>query len=78
MSGCWIFWVCVIDDWVEGGGKDLAAAAAIQETRESKLKLEDMVKNEVKPTPMTMGGNSKMPGNMTLGPYDMMRNSPSK
>ncbi|XP_063926322.1 protein strawberry notch isoform X2 [Zophobas morio] len=61
---------------VPGGGKDLAAAAAIQETRESKLKLEDMVKNEVKPTPMTMGGNSKMPGNMTLGPYDMMRNSP--
>ncbi|RZC32135.1 protein strawberry notch [Asbolus verrucosus] len=57
---------------VPGGGKDLAAAASIQE---SKLKLEDS-KSDVKPLPMNMGGNSKMSGNMPLGPYDMMRNSP--
>lgn len=63
-----------------GGGKDLAAAASIQETRESKLKQEDtVVKNEAKPSPMLMGGNSKMMGNMGMGaPYDMMRNQQSE
>lgn len=58
-----------------GGGKDLAAAASIQENRESKLKLEDMIKNETK-QPQMMGGNSKMGGNAM--PFEMMRNSPSK
>jgi hypothetical protein len=42
------------------------------------MKQEDMIKNEMKPPPMNMGGNSKMGGNMSLGPYDMMRNSSSK
>ncbi|KYB27027.1 protein strawberry notch isoform X3 [Tribolium castaneum] len=59
---------------VPGGGKDLAAAASIQENRESKLKLEDMLKNEAKPPPMSMGGNSKMGANMAMPPYEMMRN----
>jgi hypothetical protein len=67
-----------VDAFSKGGGKDLAAAASIQETRESKMKQEDMIKNEMKPPPMNMGGNSKMGGNMSLGPYDMMRNSSSK
>lgn len=58
-----------------GGGKDLASAASIQETRENKLKQED---TKVPPMPMGgMGGNSKM--TMPMGGYgDMMRNAPSK
>lgn len=60
------FWIII------GGGKDLAAAAAIQE---SKLKQEDLMKNEIKPPLMNMSGNSKMP-NLPMA-YDMMRNPPS-
>lgn len=70
----------ISNKFVLGGGKDLAAAASIQETRDSKLKQEDTkVKNEAKPSPMLMYGNNKMMGNMGMGAsHDMMRNPPSK
>lgn len=60
-----------------GGGKDLATAAAIMESREQKLKQED-VKPDVKMGQMPMGFNPKMGGNMHPSTYDMMRNPPSK
>ncbi|KAJ8979809.1 hypothetical protein NQ317_001299 [Molorchus minor] len=67
---------------VPGGGKDLATAAAIMETREreNKMKQED-VKPEVKMGLNMMGGgpmgyNPKMPPNMHPSAYDMMRSPP--
>ncbi|KAJ8954252.1 hypothetical protein NQ318_005848 [Aromia moschata] len=61
---------------VPGGGKDLATAATIMETRENKLKQED-VKPEMKMGHMMpMGYNPKMAPNMHPSTYDMMRNPP--
>ncbi|XP_023310793.1 protein strawberry notch isoform X2 [Anoplophora glabripennis] len=60
---------------VPGGGKDLATAAAIMETREQKFKQED-VKPEMKMGHLPMGYNPKMGANMHPSTYDMMRNPP--
>lgn len=60
-----------------GGGKDLATAAAIMETREQKFKQEDL-KPEMKMGHMPMGFSPKMGANMHPSTYDMMRNPPSK
>lgn len=61
-----------------GGGKDLAAAAGIlesRESRESKLK-EEAEKSNIKQVPMNMPANSKFPPNFQHG-FDMMRNATS-
>ncbi|KAF2894826.1 hypothetical protein ILUMI_11349 [Ignelater luminosus] len=61
---------------VPGGGKDLAAAAGIlesRESRESKLK-EEAEKSNIKQIPMNMPANSKYPPNFQPG-FDMMRNA---
>ncbi|VEN40640.1 unnamed protein product [Callosobruchus maculatus] len=61
----------------KGGGKDLAAAAAIKETRENKIKEETDIKPGVKlagQIPMS-SYNSKM-GSMYPSSFDMMRQPP--
>lgn len=63
--------------YLSGGGKDLATAAAIMESREQKFKQED-VKPELKMGHLPMGYNPKMGANMHPSTYDMMRNPPSK
>ncbi|CAG9814913.1 unnamed protein product [Phaedon cochleariae] len=71
---------------VPGGGKDLAAAASIMETRENKLKQEGKVKQETdfKPDPrmrqmqMGMGSyNPKMGAQMHPSTFDMMQSPPA-
>lgn len=60
---------------VIGGGKDLAAAASIVETRGNKVKQEPDIKPEsdLKMGQMPMGSYHPKMGGMHPSPYDMMR-----
>ncbi|XP_074041916.1 protein strawberry notch isoform X2 [Leptinotarsa decemlineata] len=68
---------------VPGGGKDLAAAAALMETRENKFKQESKLKQETTIKPDVRMGqipmasyNPKIGNPMHPSTYDMMRNPP--
>lgn len=67
--------------FLQGGGKDLASAAAIMENRGNvKPKIEVDVKPDMtKMAQVPMGSyNPKIPTNMHPSTYDMMRNPASK